>query len=105
MRAAAKAEAAEKCEQQEAMGEGKEGAVPLAPEMVEGTSREEELEEGVGAGLLLRPLREAPAPPISRACPGVLKKIKMQQPWVPQGEERLRLQIVEHSMHCSYAQA
>ena len=41
---------------------------------------------------------EALAPPVLKARPVVVKKIKTQQLKVPQGEEQPPLQVVEHSM-------
>lgn len=79
---AAREKAAGKSELQEAMGEWKEGAVPSAPAMVEKTSREEELREQEGMGLRaeLLPKPEAPAPPVLKAHPVVIKKVKIATP-------------------------
>lgn len=55
--------------------------------------------------LLLRPPPEAPALPILRASPAVVKKIKTQQPRVPQGEEQPPPTVVEHSILGPYTQA
>ena len=69
---------------EEALGGG-ERKVPSAPEM-EDLGKDERL------------LPEALVPPILKACPVVVKKIKTQQGKVPQGEEQPPPQVVEHSM-------
>lgn len=51
-----------------------------------------------GKELLQRPLPKAPAPPVLKACPVAVKKIKTQQLWVPQGEEQPPPQAVARSM-------
>ena len=48
---------------------------------------------------------EALAPPVLKACPVVVKKIKTQQLKVPQGEEQPPPQVMAHSMVCPYTQA
>ena len=48
---------------------------------------------------------EALAPPILKACPVVVKKIKTQQLKVPQGEGHPPPQVGEHSMPHPYTQA
>ena len=48
---------------------------------------------------------EALTPPVLKACPVVVKKIKTQQLKVPQGEEQPPPQVLEHSMLCPYTQA
>ena len=50
-------------------------------------------------------VQEALAPPVLKACPVVVKKIKTQQLKVPQGEEQPPPQVEEHSMVCPYTQA
>ena len=66
--------------------------VSSAPEM-------EDLEKDEGVVL------EALAPPVLKAHPVVVKKIKTQQLKVPQGEEQPPPQVMEHSMVCPYIQA
>ena len=66
--------------------------MPSAPDM-------EELGEGEGVVL------EALAPPVLKAHPVVVKKIKTQLLKVPQGEEQPPPQVVEHSMVRPYTQA
>ena len=50
-------------------------------------------------------VRKALAPPVLKACPVVVKKIKTQQLKVPQGEEQPSPQVMEQSMVCPYTQA
>ena len=66
--------------------------MPSAPE-------KEELEKDEGVVL------EALAPPVLKARPVVVKKIKTQQLNVPQGEEQPPPRVVEHSMVRPYTQA
>ena len=68
-----------------------ERKVPSAPEM-------EELGKDEGV------VPEAQAPPVLKACPVVVKKIKTQQLKVPQGEEQPPPQVVEHFMVHPYTQ-
>lgn len=89
------------------MREVKEIVLTLAPEMVQETSEEEELGKGEGmvfrAVLLLVPI-ELPALPLSKSCPVVVKKVKMQRQWIPQEEMQPPLQVVEHSIFHPYTQ-
>ena len=66
--------------------------MPSAPEM-------EEL--GKDEGVVLEIL----APPVLKACPVVVKKVKTQKLQVLQGEEQPPPQVVEHSMVHPYTQA
>lgn len=66
--------------------------MPSAPEM-------EELGKDEGV------VPEALAPPVLKACPVVVKKIKTQQLKVPQGEEQPPPQVVACSMVHPYTQA
>ena len=72
------------------LGEGEERAVPSVLEMVEEMSGED---EGIGlrVNMLLRPPPKEPASPMLKACPVVIKKIKMQRPWAPSAEEHSML--------------
>ena len=72
--------------------QGRERKMPSAPEM-------ELLEKDEGV------VPEALAPPVLKARPVVVKKIKTQQLKVPQGEEQPPPQAMEHSMVCPYTQA
>ena len=72
--------------------EGRERKVPSAPEM-------EEL--GKDEGVVLETL----VPPVLKARPVVVMKIKTQQLKVPQGEEQPPPKVVEHFMLCPYTQA
>ena len=67
---------------EEALGGG-ERKVPSAPEM-------DELEKDEGV------VPEALMPPVLKAGPVVVKKIKTQQLKVPQGEQQPSPQVVEH---------
>ena len=77
--------------------------MPSALEMVEEMLGED---EGVGprADALLRPLPEAPASPLLKAHLVVIKKIKVQKPWAPQGEELPPPQAVENTIIHPYTQ-
>ena len=66
--------------------------MPSVPEM-------EELGKGEGV------VPEALVPPVLKARPVVVKKLKTQQLKVPQGEEQAPPQVVEHSMVHPYMQA
>ena len=71
---------------------GGERKVPSAPEM-----QELGKDEGV--------VPEALDPPVLKACPVVVKKIKTQQLKFPQGEKQPPPQLMEHSMVHPYTQA
>lgn len=68
-------------------------SVPSALEAVEDKS---EKDKGVGV---------VPAESRLKGCRVAVKKIKMQQPWVPLGEVQPPPQVVEHSMLHHYMQA
>lgn len=82
--AAGRDEPPEKTTLQEAVGEGQERA-GLQPRMCGEEMSGEDKGVEPRAKLLPRPLPEAPAPPVLKALPVVIKKIKMQQVRALQG--------------------